>query len=140
MPEGEKGSHGRDCRSCLWFLEEDDLYKTIKPYRLLFTPEDDFPRTNVKRKEVKDIIFNDIRGFAESPTLQKNGFQVFHMANELTTQTSDDEVIGNQFLGSLQRLLQEHFRTPNVLILDKKVIISTHPLGTELLRNSYLLS
>lgn len=113
----------RNCHSTLWFLEDDDLYKTVKPYRLCFVPEEGFPITNVKRREVKDVLITDIRGLSAPPSLEQNGFQVFSMPASLTASSSSEpRKIQECFLNPLKELLSEHFQTPHVLLLEYKVI------------------
>ena len=66
-------------RSSIWFLEDDPLYATVKPYSLAFTPEAQIPRDNIQRTEVP-VSISDLRGNEERFDLDLNGFRVLRRA------------------------------------------------------------
>ncbi|KAI9861754.1 MAG: hypothetical protein M1813_005103 [Trichoglossum hirsutum] len=65
----------QDVRASIWFLEENELYMTVKPYSLAFTPEAQIPRENIQRKEVP-VSISDLRGSEKLFSLDRNGFTV----------------------------------------------------------------
>lgn len=70
----------QDVRASIWFLEESELYKTVKPYTLTFTPEAQIPRENIKRTEVP-VLISDLRGSEKSYSLDHNGFMVLGISD-----------------------------------------------------------
>jgi len=73
----------QDVFASIWFLVEKELYKTVKPYTLAFTPapEVNMPRDNIERKEVS-VNISDLRGSEELLSLDNNGFMVLSFQNE----------------------------------------------------------
>ncbi|KAH0558785.1 hypothetical protein GP486_004575 [Trichoglossum hirsutum] len=71
----------QDVRASIWFLEENELYMTVKPYSLAFTPEAQVPRENIQRKEVP-VSISDLRGSEKLFSLDCNGFMVLEFQNK----------------------------------------------------------
>lgn len=80
----------QDTRASIWFLEEKELYATVKPYSLAFTPAVEMPRENIERKEVSVNIF-DIRGSDKEFSLEKNGFMILPFQGECANIDWDNE-------------------------------------------------
>ncbi|KAK3984746.1 hypothetical protein QBC44DRAFT_353461 [Cladorrhinum sp. PSN332] len=93
----------------IWFLNEIELYKTVKPYRLDFEPEDDdFPRTNVERVEVPNVPILDIRTYGKQLRFPECGFSILPMPLELTVLPYDDEQsVIDQYYPYLERVAQD---------------------------------
>ncbi|KAF5683076.1 methyltransferase like protein [Fusarium denticulatum] len=77
----DASSDYRDVRSSIWFLEEKDLYATVKPYSLAFTPETGIPRENITRHEV-EVPISDIRTAKDTLTFDKNGFTIIDLPEQ----------------------------------------------------------
>lgn len=77
--DGTRNS-GQDVRASIWFLAESDLYASVKPYSLAFTPVAQIPRENIQRTEVS-VSVSDLRGSEPSLSLHRNGFQVLEFEN-----------------------------------------------------------
>ncbi|KAF4488017.1 hypothetical protein FAGAP_11127 [Fusarium agapanthi] len=77
----EASSNSRNVRSSIWFLEEKDLYATVKPYSLAFTPETGIPRENITRHEV-EVLISDIRTTKDTLTFDKNGFTTIDLPEQ----------------------------------------------------------
>lgn len=74
--------HSRqDVRASIWFLEENALYATVKPYTLAFTPEPEIPRENIQRREVS-LTISDLRGNERMFTVDRNGFMVLNFPDQ----------------------------------------------------------
>jgi hypothetical protein len=71
----------QDVRASIWFLEENELYMTIKPYSLAFTPGAQIPRENIQRKEVP-VSISDLRGSEKLFSLDRNGFMVLEFQDK----------------------------------------------------------
>lgn len=74
----------------IWFLEEKELYATVKPYSLAFTPAIDIPRENIVRYEVP-VDISDMRPNEDRFTLDENGFVVIKFPNEHTIKDWDND-------------------------------------------------
>ncbi|KAF5969745.1 CmcJ-like methyltransferase [Fusarium bulbicola] len=74
----DAGSISQNVRSSIWFLEEKDLYATVKPYSLAFTLETGIPRENITRHEV-EVPISDIRTTKDDLTFDKNGFTIIDL-------------------------------------------------------------
>ncbi|KAH7265629.1 uncharacterized protein BKA55DRAFT_535553 [Fusarium redolens] len=74
-------SAARDVRSSIWFLEEKELYASVKPYSLAFTPETEIPRENITRHEV-EVLVSDIRTAKDVLTFDKNGFTIIDLREQ----------------------------------------------------------
>ncbi|KAH8598243.1 hypothetical protein B0O99DRAFT_616238 [Bisporella sp. PMI_857] len=113
--------------SSIWFLNELELYKQVKPYRLDFDPEDDdFPRTNVDRVEIPGVPIHDIRGNEGQLAFPKCGFSVLHMPSPLTTLDYDDQkLVADHYYSYIEKAVQEFSVKFNpgakVVALDHKV-------------------
>lgn len=80
----------QNATASIWFLKEKDLYATVKPYSLAFTPAADIPRENIERTEVS-VEISDIRGRKESFNLNQNGFMVISSPGEHAKVDWDNE-------------------------------------------------
>ena len=65
----------QDVRASLWFLQESEVYATVKPYNLAFTPEIQIPQGNIERREVS-VLISDLHGSEQLFSLNRNGFRV----------------------------------------------------------------
>lgn len=93
----------------MYFLREIDLYKTVKPYRLDFEPDDDnVPRTNIQRLQVPGIPVHDIRESGNELDFSKCGFTVLNMPPALESLSYDDEdVVRQKYYAFLERSVKE---------------------------------
>jgi hypothetical protein len=115
----------RHATASIWFLDDIELYKTVKPYRLNFPPEDeDFPRSNFQKKEAPDIPIHDIRNHPEPLSYDRNGFTVIHVESSLTTEDcGDPNVIQELYFTDLVKSLARLLATPHIEILGYQVRI-----------------
>ncbi|KAL8831928.1 MAG: hypothetical protein Q9170_005090 [Blastenia crenularia] len=81
----------KDVRASIWFLEENVLYATIKPYTLAFTPAAQIPRENIQRKEVS-LAISDLRGSEHLFTLDCNGFRLLKLHDQHDKVDWDNEI------------------------------------------------
>ncbi|KAI0114143.1 hypothetical protein GGR51DRAFT_505635 [Nemania sp. FL0031] len=113
--------------SSIWFLDEIDLYKEVKPYRLDFEPDDEnFPQTNVKRVEVPNVSIRDIREHQGQLRFPECGFSVMHIPSDLTTLDFDNQgLVSSQYYPLIEKLVQQfsvpYHRDVEVIALDHKV-------------------
>jgi len=113
--------------TAIWHVKELDLYKTVKPYRLDFDPEDDdFPRTNIERERVPDIPIRDIRDFQQTLKFDKCGFTILQVPQSVCSLDYDNkELVRKDYYPYIESEVQA-FNEPlrpgaRVLALDHKV-------------------
>jgi len=80
----------QDVHSSIWFLARKELYATVKPYTLAFTPDSAIPRENIVR-EKKNLIISDIRGRLSNVSFDRNGFTVLDMPEHSKAVNWDDK-------------------------------------------------
>lgn len=114
-PQDERDS----CHSQAWFLDELDIYRTEKPYRLRFdSPDPSIARTNIKNKQA-NIEIHDLRSYPEPLSYSRNGFTIMKAHSALTVEDSaDEQKVKKLYFQSLKPILCNFFRTPNVVILE----------------------
>lgn len=83
-------SDPKDVNSTMWFLERDELYASVKPYTLAFTPDSDIPRDNIRREEKKKVIL-DIRARIDQLKFEHNGFTILELAEHPESAEWDDK-------------------------------------------------
>lgn len=112
----------------MWFVKELELYKTVKPYRLDFDPEDeDFPRTNIERFQVPGVAIRDIRQHQDELEFAKCGFTVLKMPLSLTTLDYDHQpTVKQQFYPFVEDQVATFLnkytpQVPKAVALDHKV-------------------
>jgi len=111
----------------MWFLANLELYKTVKPYRLDFEPEDpSFPRTNVERVEIPNVPIRDIRAYEGQLELSKCGFSVVEMPAELMSLDYDNktEVVDKYYSfleTAVTKVSEKYGKGAQVVLLDHKI-------------------
>lgn len=119
--------HGPLCRAPLWFLEENDIYHTVKPYRLRFaSPNADVPRTNAVFEKIDNVPIHDARHL-ESLDYDSTGIAFVNVDSELTFKDCGDRrKVEELYLKNLKPALCNFFNTPHVVILDHIVSSKAH--------------
>lgn len=115
IPQEEQGSR----KGQAWFLDELDIYRTEKPYRLRFeSPDPSIARTNIRNKQAS-IDIHDLRSYSEPLSYDHNGFTIMEAHSALTAEDSaDEQKVKKLYLQSLKPVLCSFFGTPNVVILE----------------------
>ncbi|PVH83071.1 hypothetical protein DL98DRAFT_558939 [Cadophora sp. DSE1049] len=104
-------------QTSLYFLARDELFKTEKPYSLRFPPDGDLPQSNIRREKF-EVSINDIRK-GESPTLERNGFQVMNMQSAMCYEDfADEKMIKDVYLPELQNALMKELDGRHVHVMD----------------------
>ncbi|KAL9609322.1 MAG: hypothetical protein Q9167_005909 [Letrouitia subvulpina] len=78
-------------KSSIRFLSRDHRYSSEKPYTLRFTPNIQFPRSNIETENRNDVAIDDIRGREGDFTLERNGFTIMPLETKLSYDDFDDE-------------------------------------------------
>ena len=104
-------SSHQEVRASVWFLEEKDLYATVKPYSLAFTPEAQIPRENIDRKE-RSVPISDLRNYEQIFSLDRNGFMVLEFQDEhdevdWSNETRVKDMHYSRVISEVERVLPE---------------------------------
>ena len=111
MSESSTRVSRQDVRTSIWFLQESEVYATVKPYSLAFTPEAQIPRDNIERREVS-VSISDLRGSEQLFSLNHNGFMVLDFQGpyddaDWTNKTSVKEVHYPKIVSEVERVFPE---------------------------------
>lgn len=114
---------GADVESSLWFLDEINEYKTVKPYILAFMPQDeDFPRSNFQRRECPNVLIRDLRSPTAALTFESSGFKVLPIESSVSFTDGDNpERLRSLYFEELQRCLKRDFGCNHVEIVGHQV-------------------
>lgn len=110
-----------DVESSIWFLARRELYATVKPYTLAFTPDTSIPRENVQREEKHKIIC-DIRTHHDEISFTKNGFTVLEMPElPLVIDWDDKTSVETKFYPTIVSQLGKAFPGSSCIALHHQV-------------------
>ncbi|KAL9028781.1 MAG: hypothetical protein Q9196_002904 [Gyalolechia fulgens] len=132
-----------DVRASVWFLEKDELYATVKPYALAFTPAAQIPRENIRRKEVL-LAISDLRGSEHMFTLNRNGFVVLRFHNQHDNIDWDNEMrVKELHYLKIVSVIQGVFPGARYMVRSSAEQLIQDRLGqqaSEILRGKYLVA
>lgn len=74
------------------FLARDKLYEHEKPYRLQYKAPEGVPKTNFRIEKHDRINISSIRGREKEFSLEKNGFTMLNLDQEVPYEDFDNEV------------------------------------------------
>lgn len=101
-------------------LEQDDLYKTEKPYSLRFTPPEEFPHQNTRLEE-HDIEFQDVREYRPL-SFEKEGSIVISIQSQMEYDDfDDDEKVKDRYLKEVANILRQFLGASKVQVFDHRV-------------------
>lgn len=122
-----------DVESSIWFLERRELYATVKPYSLAFTPEISIPRENIQREEKRKII-SDIRRQNDDTSFTKNGFTVLEMPELPKMIDWDDKMsIQTTFYPTIVSEMEKAFPGSRCIALHHQVSSQNPPWASEIM-------
>ena len=120
VPQGKEGF----LLGKVWFLDELDIYKTVKPYRLRFdSPDPSVARTNITNKQATVRVI-DLRNYCGPLSYERNGFTMLEAPSVLTAEDCTDALkIKELYLQGLKVVLSGFFATPHVVMLEYVVLL-----------------
>jgi len=111
-----------DIEAEIYFLSSDELYNTIKPYRLRYQPEDvNIPRTNIvlERRKVK---IHNMRNLIDQMSYDISGFSIMQMASQMVYEDfADPDKIKNIHLREICESVQAVMKASSVHVLAYEV-------------------
>jgi hypothetical protein len=111
-----------DIEADIYFLSSDELYNTVKPYRLRYQPEDtSIPRTNIILERQKVKIYN-MRNQIDQMSYDICGFSIMQMANQMVYEDfADPDKIKNIHLREIRESVQDMMKASSVHVLAYEV-------------------
>lgn len=126
-------------KSSIRFLARDHRYSSEKPYTLRFTPNIQFPRSNIETENRNDLPIDDVRGREGDFTLERNGFTIMPLETKLSYDDFDDEAkVVDIYLREVADGVRNLLGAKKVQILEH--IVRYFPLSSALLINLQALS
>ena len=110
------------CQAQLWFLEDAELFRTVKPYWMSFpSPDPNIPRTNVIYRKADMVSIRDARDLSPLD-FDRVGFAFVEIESELKFEDCGDrKKVEQLYLKDLKDLFCKFFQTSHVVILDHTV-------------------
>ena len=122
----------------LWYLEPLDLYQTEKPYHINLPANalGGYAQSNEVSREYTGIRIENLRGFENDFTLDKNGFQIFqntdcgdvpnwstHNASAASTSGlfDDPDIVRRYYYPRIERLLKQKLRAQSAKVFTHDV-------------------
>ncbi|KAF2092426.1 hypothetical protein NA57DRAFT_82282 [Rhizodiscina lignyota] len=100
------------------FLRRDELYHTVKPYSLRFTPPEGFPRANIKL-EKHEISIHDVRAQKNNLNFKRDGATILELASKMSYDDfDDDELVKDIFLREVSNQLKLFLGAQHVQIFE----------------------
>jgi hypothetical protein len=114
----------QDVHSSIWFLAKDELYATVKPYTLAFTPDSAIPRENITREE-KSKNISDIRAHLDEIIFDRNGFMVLEMPEHPEAVDWDSKMsVEKEFYPAVTASIEDAFPGASCIILHHQVCVN----------------
>jgi hypothetical protein len=105
----------------MYFLAEDPLFDTEKPYSLRFPPEGDLPQTNVKR-ERHGVTLHSLRNMPNIG-IEERGFEIIDFPSQMLYEDfADEATVRSKYLPEVREALIKTLGARHVHVLDFAVI------------------
>jgi hypothetical protein len=110
---------GEEVYSNIMFLKKDPLYKSVKPYRLRYLPDDDLQQSNVK-SEPHTVTIASMRPIEHKLLLDVNGFETLRMKTKLTRAEflNSPHLVRALYIEELRDALTRHLGAKHIHFLD----------------------
>lgn len=115
---------GQQLLTSICCLDRLELFKTEKPYEIVFKAPGNFPRTNMSTSRHHGIPVHDIRGRQDNFSITRNGFYIMNLESEMTADDFDDEAaIKSIYLPQVAETLKQSLGASRVQVHDYMVSI-----------------
>ena len=92
--------------SSIHFLTRDKVYEHEKPYQLKYVAAKGVPTTNIRLEKQEPVQINSIRGQEQQFSLEKNGFTVLKMDEEIPYDDFNNEAGVKKYLNMVAEQLK----------------------------------
>ena len=107
----------------LQFLAKDKLYEHEKPYRFQYKPPEGVPKTNFHIEKQDGINISSIRGREKEFSLEKNGFTVLSLDEEIPCEDFDSEAGIRRYMDLVANKLKVLLKADKVQVYQQVVRI-----------------
>lgn len=110
-------------RTGMYFMVDDPLYKTVKPYTMRYQPDDGLAQSNVK-KDKYDVVVRSMREKLGDFHLDECGFECVEMKSNMAYEDWGDRgLVDNVYLEEVRTLLKRSLGAKHVHVLDYAVSV-----------------
>lgn len=101
-------------RAEIYFLEENHLFESEKPFAFRYKPEDwQVPQTNMTMKPYP-VFISDIRGREADFSLEVNGFEIMDVGDDIGYQDFFDPKLVQRYFRKLEQQLKDRLQARHV--------------------------
>ena len=108
----------------MFFMKRDALHAEEKPYAYRYAAEIDIPRSNFVLQKYDHITIKDIRSHLDDFSLEKNGFTILKMTDEIPYEAYFDPFKVEAYFRQLEAILQQHLQASFVQVFRHAVRLS----------------
>ncbi|MCJ1470975.1 hypothetical protein MMC07_009623 [Pseudocyphellaria aurata] len=102
----------------MYFLSRDEIYQTIKPYRMCFPPQGDFPQSNITR-EKHSVDIKTMRDKESRLNFDDCGFGIMHFDSKMRYEDFEDRArINSVYAEEVGQALKSRLKATHVRVLD----------------------
>ena len=119
----------KDVLATLYYLANDTVYETEKPYTLEYYSRT-IPKSNIRTRTVNDVCIKDLRGKEHEYTFDRNGFAIFEMHSAMCYEDfEDDDKVQSIYCEELGACVLNYLKASSIQMFDYAVgPVSRRPL------------
>jgi hypothetical protein len=107
-----------DLEASIYFLENNEIYRTEKPYHLQY-PISGVERSNLRTQKNEHIPIRDLRGREDEISFENNGIAILEMETSMTYEEfNDKEKLKNVYCEEVGNALLQYTGAKEVQIYD----------------------
>jgi len=105
----------------MFFMKRDPLHRKEKPYAYRYAAAIDIPQSNFALEERDHITIKDIRSHLPDFSIERNGFAVLKMTDEIPYSDYFDTLKVEVYFRQLESILQSHLQASHVHVFRHAV-------------------
>lgn len=105
----------------MFFMTRDPLHQKEKPYAYRYAAAIDIPQSNFALEERDHIPIKDIRSHLQDFSIEKNGFAILKMTNEIQYSDYFDTLKVEVYFRQLESILRTHLQASHVQVFRHAV-------------------
>ena len=103
-----------EVKASIYFMQRKVLFTEEKPYEFCYTADVSIPQSNITREKHDNIPIHDIRGQEATFNLERNGFAILKLDQQIPYDDYFDPEKVTRYLGALETLLKTHLGARHV--------------------------
>ncbi len=121
----------------MFFMKRNPLHDRQKPYAYRYAADIDIQQRNFELQEYDHISIEDIRGHLHDFSVQKNGFAILTLTDEIPYEDYFDQCKVDAYFRQLEAILQQHLQALLVQVFRHAVrLFNTMDGSTPLMKES----